>query len=190
REDEPDRLKNDLTDRVNKSGSTLGCVMDLSGKLITSTINSGVNGDILHHSIALTKIRENNKQTATIEHLNGKIYFVTAAPLQRYGEQTLGYVAIANVFDPPLLQQLKEASNAEIVIIKGGTPIISTVTVTKGLELLTDLELRFKSDAIVPVDGLVSKGGSMLAAAMPLGAFGKAQAALVFALSAKDVADL
>lgn len=189
RVNELEALHKDLAERIAKASVSLGAVVELDGKLITSVEAKGqtAKASALAQSLALKKVRETDQTQTTVERFGGRTFFVTAVPIKRYGQQTLGYLAFASQFDDKLLGQLKEASGADILVVADAAVESGTATLDRGQSALASLSSRLGGqETLAEVEGLASAGEPLLAWALPLRAGGKLQAALVFALSAKD----
>ena len=144
---------------------------------------SDTKGGVLEQSEALQQATKQNQIVTNIEEIEGKLFFVAAAPIKRYGEQTLGFLVFGTPFDLSELEQLKQASGSDIVIVRQGKVQSATLKLD-GTSNFKILDQKIDTKELRPVEGLHSAGAPLLATAMLLHA-GKSQTALIFALSAK-----
>jgi serine phosphatase RsbU (regulator of sigma subunit) len=187
RDVERQRLQRDLGERLGKLGGAMGLITDADGASVASADKTaGGDGDPLAHSRALDRARKSDKQALAMEAIGGRLLFVAASPIKRYGEQTLGYLAMASAVDEPVLQQIKEASGADVMLVVNGKPVAQTAALGGAVDRLAAIEreLRGRKGA-APLEG--SWGGDeLLMSAMPLRAGDELQATLLYALSARD----
>lgn len=185
---ELERLTRDLGERMAKNGASLALIADVEAKPITSVAAKGapVGAQLLGGTMALSRSRASDGATNTVEGLGGQLYFVSAVPIKRYGEQTLGYLAMASPFDVEVLKQLQKASGAELYQVHRGELRASTSAVDRN-DVLKAVETKLGSSPLVELTGLTSSGAPLIASAMPLKAGEKTEGALVFALSAHDL---
>lgn len=187
REVEQQRLQQDLTQRLDKLGGVAALVTDAEGKPVASVAKADWKPELLNASQSFSQARKSDKLELSVENLGGRLVFAASAPIKRYGEQTLGYLTMASLVDESVLQQLKQASGAELMAVVDGKPIASTLpaTIDAGHLRQLDDELK-KTKGVLPLEGTSWGGGSAVASAMPLFVGDKIQGALVFALSARD----
>jgi serine phosphatase RsbU (regulator of sigma subunit) len=168
----------------------VGIVADLDGNVVTGAQNKDAKprNEPLKASIALAEVRAANKSIMTVEAFGDEFYSVAAIPIQRYGVQTLGYLVVAAVFDKALLDQLKTASGADILLVQDGVVRAGSATLERGADKLKAVTEHLKpSEKFLPVNGLVAAGGaSLLGWANPIVAGDKVQGAVLLALSAKE----
>src|SRR5436853_58192 len=91
--------------------------------VITSVLITYTFGESLK---ALQKTKTTDNPLSTIEVFSGRVAFVSAVPIKRYGEQTLGYLVMARVWDDQSLAQLKAASGADLFVVRNGGAVLST----------------------------------------------------------------
>lgn len=190
RVDEPKALQRQLATRVEAAGASLGAIGDPNGALVATQPDLNSGNDVakqLGSSEALRKARADDALATTIEGVGDQLFFVAVAPIKRYGLQTLGYLCIAKPFDDSLLSGLKQATAADVALVRGAAVALYTTGLDPRGAHLEGLEKRLnEGDSIAEVKGFTIGGDAALSWGLPLRAGKQVQGVLVFAYSAKD----
>jgi serine phosphatase RsbU (regulator of sigma subunit) len=190
RVDEPKALQRQLAARVEAAGGSLGAIGDPNGALVASQPEPSSGNDLarqLANSEALRRARAEDALTTTIEALGDQLFFVAVAPIKRYGLQTLGYLCLAKAFDAPLLAGLKQATAADVALVRGAAVPLFTTGLDPRSARLEGLEKRLnEGETIAEVKGFAIGGLPALSWGLPLRVGKTVQAVLVFAYSARD----
>jgi serine phosphatase RsbU (regulator of sigma subunit) len=180
---DPDELQQEFERQLKRANATMGVVIDVDGKAATSG-----DGAKLTASVAGTQVRALKQPVSTVETFGDAVYLLSAAPM-KYGEdQTLAYLVLASPLGQPVLRQLREASGADLILVHHGAVLLSTINVAGG-QALAQLDQQLQKDDLVEVNGLEGSE-PLLASAIALRAADKLEAALVLALSSKDMKSL
>jgi serine phosphatase RsbU (regulator of sigma subunit) len=189
-----DQFRDDITfkswDHVNSSLEKLrgeahngGAVVVFLKNQVAQAGGESVPAQSLLKSSARAGAESGGKTQDDIETIDGKTLQVVATPIVLL-DQTMGQLLAGSPIDASVLTALKDASGSDVLLVRGGHVSAGTMQLDDD-NLLADLDGRLGA-GMIQLDGLRAHGQPLLGGALPLTSNGKLQAALVFALSAKE----
>ena len=164
-----------LTERQAEIGFDFGMVLDPNGAILAANGISSAANEVLAGDPVVAGVMKSQSAGTGYWIRGGKVYQIAVAPLANRDELA-GYLVLALTVDPALLQEVKQVSGSELVMLDTSAGKYTSVTATLEPTQLDDLSQSLANLHPLPsgVFSLGAGGVHWLAHADPLGANGTA----------------